>query len=204
MTTLMSGRRRRGNVYRRRVCEHPASFRRLRSGHHLRIGARDWCVVIGHGHSPEHAGLWSPDGDILISGDQVLPRISPNVSVWPTEPDEDPLSLFLDSLRAWRETVPDTVLVLPSHGPPFTGLHARIESLLRHHDSRLDETAALCRDGARAAFDLVACLFRRPLDDHQVFFAIGETLAHLHHLADRERLRVLAPDGLGVVRFRAP
>ncbi len=202
--SLLSKVSARGNVYRRRVVDHPLSLTRLRPDQAITIDGRAWRVVIGHGHSPEHAGLWCPEARVLISGDQVLPRISPNVSVWPTEPNEDPLSLFLDSLKAWRARVPDDVLVLPSHGPPFTGLHARIESLLRHHDSRLDETAALCRDGARAAFDLVACLFRRPLDDHQVFFAIGETLAHLHHLADRERLRVLAPDGLGVVRFRAP
>jgi glyoxylase-like metal-dependent hydrolase (beta-lactamase superfamily II) len=198
---LMQAVQRRGNVYRRRVGEHPASFRRLRSGQSLRIGGRDWRVVTGLGHSPEHAGLWSPDGDILISGDQVLPRISPNVSVWPSEPDEDPLSLFLDSLRAWRDTVPDTVLVLPSHGRPFSGLHGRIEMLLHHHDDRLDETAALCRGDPKTAAELVPALFRRPLDEHQVFFAIGETLAHLHHLERLGRLRRRPPDVAGLERF---
>jgi len=193
----------RGNVYRRRVVDHPLSMRRLRDGQCVAIGGRTWKVVTGHGHSPEHAGLWCPEAGLLISGDQVLPRISPNVSVWPTEPDEDPLSLFLDSLAAWRATIADDVLVLPSHGLPFRGLHARIEELLHHHDSRLDETAALCRDDPRAAADLVPALFRRPLDEHQVFFAIGETLAHLHHLVSVGRLRARPADGHGVVRFES-
>lgn len=201
---LMEAVRRRGNVYRRRVGEHPNALVRLRPGQAVTIGGREWRVVTGLGHSPEHAGLWSPEADILISGDQVLPRISPNVSVWPSEPDEDPLSLFLDSLRAWRGTVLDSVLVLPSHGRPFTGLHGRIDALLHHHDDRLDETVALCRDQAMTAADLVPHLFHRPLDEHQIFFAIGETLAHLHHLERQGRLIRQTPDGAGRVLFAVP
>ncbi|MBB4284905.1 MBL fold metallo-hydrolase [Roseospira goensis] len=186
----------RGNPYRARVVPHPPAVRRIMAGQDIRIGAHDWRVVIGHGHSPEHAGLWCPHLRVLISGDQVLPRISPNVSVWPTEPDEDPLSLFLASLHHWRATVDDDVLVLPSHGLPFRGLHARLGVLLHHHDGRLDETAALCQAQPRSAMDLVPALFRRELDDHQRFFAIGETLAHLHHLERVGRLqRVVGGDG---------
>jgi glyoxylase-like metal-dependent hydrolase (beta-lactamase superfamily II) len=172
-------------------------------GQSIRIGAHDWRVVMGHGHSPEHAGLWCPALGVLISGDQVLPSISPNVSVWPSEPDEDPLSLFLDSLRRWRVVIDDSdVLVLPSHGLPFHGLHARLDVLLHHHDARLEETRALCDPAPRTAFELLPHLFRRPLDDHQMFFALGETLAHLHFLEHRGRLRRRS-DPRGVERFGA-
>ncbi|WP_342729381.1 MBL fold metallo-hydrolase [Rhodospira trueperi] len=193
---------RRGNPYRSRVVPHPLSVRRLMNGTDVRIGEADWRVVTGHGHSPDHVGLWCPHRRLLISGDQVLPRISPNVSVWPTEPDADPLSLFLSSLHHWRASIDDDVLVLPSHGLPFRGLHARLGVLLHHHDSRLDETVDLCREGPRSAMDLLPHLFRRELDDHQLFFALGETLAHLHHLASQDRLsRAVGADG--VERFRA-
>jgi len=192
----------RGNVYRRRVTPHPDALTRLMDGQTLRIGAHDWEVVVGHGHAPEHAGLWCPALDLLISGDQVLPRISPNVSVWPTEPTADPLSLFLDSLTRWRTRVPDTVLVLPSHGLPFRGLHARLEVLLHHHDARLDETEAECRAAPLSAAEMLPRLFRRALDDHQLFFALGETLAHLHHLEAKSRLRrITGADD--VARFQA-
>lgn len=192
----------RGNIYRRRITPHPDALARLLDGQGLRIGAHDWRVVVGHGHAPEHVGLWCPALDLLISGDQVLPRISPNVSVWPSEPEADPLSLFLDSLTRWRARVPDTVLVLPSHGLPFRGLHARLEVLLHHHDARLDETEAECRAVPLSAAEMLPRLFRRALDDHQFFFALGETLAHLHHLEARGRLRrVTGTDG--VARFQA-
>lgn len=193
---------RRGNPYRRRVVPHPAALRRIMGGQDLRIGGHDWRVVIGHGHSPEHAGLWCPHLRLLISGDQVLPRISPNVSVWPTEPEEDPLSLYLASLHHWRATIDDDVLVLPSHGIPFRGLDARIEALLHHHDARLDETVAFCRAVPHTAIDLLPRLFQRALDEHQLFFALGETLAHLHHLERQGRI-TRETDDRGVVRYRA-
>ncbi|MBB4264637.1 MBL fold metallo-hydrolase [Roseospira visakhapatnamensis] len=192
----------RGNVYRRRVTPHPYALTRLMDGQVLPIGAHDWRVVVGHGHAPEHAGLWCRDLGLLISGDQVLPRISPNVSVWPTEPTADPLSLFLDSLTRWRALLPDDLLVLPSHGLPFRGLHARLEVLSHHHDARLDETEAECRAAPLSAAAMLPRLFKRALDDHQFFFALGETLAHLHHLEARGRLRrIMGTDG--VTRFAA-
>jgi len=192
----------RGNIYRRRITPHPDTVTRLQDGQSLRIGAHDWQVVVGQGHAPEHAGLWCPALDLLISGDQVLPRISPNVSVWPSEPQADPLSLFLNTLADWRARLPDSVLVLPSHGLPFRGLHARLEVLAHHHDARLDETEADCRDVPLSAAEVLPRLFRRSLDDHQLFFALGETLAHLHHLETQGRLRRRVGDD-GVIRFQA-
>jgi len=188
----------RGNPYRTRTVPHPLLMRRIMGGQDIRVGDHEWRVLVGHGHSPEHAGLWCRDLGVLISGDQVLPRISPNVSVWPSEPDEDPLSLFLASLRAWHAIIDDPdVLVLPSHGLPFHGFHRRIGDLLHHHDTRLEETRALCAPDPRSASDMLPLLFRRALDDHQMFFALGETLAHLHHLERGGRLcRTMGADGI--------
>ncbi|WP_439955514.1 hypothetical protein, partial [Klebsiella pneumoniae] len=74
----------------------------------------------------------------LISGDQVLPKISSNVSVFPTEPDGDPLTDWLNSLAKVKREVPDDVLVLPAHNEPFRGLHARLDHLARGHERGLE------------------------------------------------------------------
>lgn len=175
--------RQRGNPYAPRVAPIPPSVCRMVDGETFVVGEHRWQVVVGRGHSPEHAALWCPGLDVLISGDQVLPRISPNVSVWPQEPHADPLALFTESLERMRSKVPDSVLVLPSHGRPFRGLHARIGELLDHHEARLTDTLNACAVGPQRAVDLVPVLFARELDTHQTFFALGEALAHLHRLA---------------------
>lgn len=194
--------RQRGNPYASRVAPIPPAVRRIRDGEDLRIGDRVWRVIVGQGHAPEHAALYCPDLDVLISGDQVLPRISPNVSVWPQEPEADPLPLFLDSLRTLKAaTGPDT-LGLPSHGKPFRNIGARIDELIAHHGDRLEDTLAACAT-PRSAADIVPVLFRRQLDAHQMFFAIGESLAHLQALRGDGRLE--AETGAdGVVRFSRP
>jgi len=189
----------RDNVYARLVAAPPSSFRRLRDGDEIAVGGRSWRVVVGTGHAPEHACLHCAADDILISGDQVLPRITTNVSVWPSEPEADPLGDFLatvDRLRA----LPETTLVLPSHGLPFRGLPARLEALRRHHEDRLAEIVAECDDW-RTAFDVLPVLFSRPLDDQQIIFAMGEAIAHLAHLRERGVVERRAGDD-GVVRFR--
>lgn len=195
--------RKRGNPYASRVAPIPPAVRRITDGETLDIGGRAWRVIVGRGHAPEHASLYCPELDLLISGDQVLPRISPNVSVWPQEPEADPLPLFLDSLTALKAaTTPDT-LALPSHGRPFHGLPARADELAAHHADRLDDALAACAEAPLSAAELTPVLFHRQLDDHQMFFAIGESLAHLHALRGQGRLvSVLGDDG--VVRFRRP
>jgi glyoxylase-like metal-dependent hydrolase (beta-lactamase superfamily II) len=189
----------RGNAYGARVKHIPSACLRLRDGDFLRLGAFRWQVIVGEGHSPELACLWCEERNLLISGDQILPSISPNVSVWPSEPDADPLRLFLGSLERFRR-LPNDCLVLPSHGRPFIGLHERIDALILHHQERLAETLEACRQPITAR-DLLSIMFPRDLDSHQLFFAIGESLAHLHFLKGKgEVLR--ETDGAGVHRFR--
>ncbi len=184
----------RGNLYRLRVTLPPASHRRLAAGDEPRIGGVGWQVIIGRGHAPEMLCLFSAERNLLIAADQVLPRISPIVGVWPGEPEANPLADFLASLQELRR-LPDDCLVLPSHGRPFRGLHVRIDQLVAHHRTRLAATLEACREPATAV-EIMPHLFDRKLDRHQLGFAIGETVAHLNYLlADGRLERRLDPDG---------
>lgn len=193
--------RARAGYYRSLVPQVPRQFRRLMDGQVLRIGAHAWRCIAGYGHAPEHIALHCEALGVLISGDMVLPRISTNVSVYDTEPEADPLPLYLASLDRLRALPPST-LVLPSHGRPFVGLHARIAQLHAHHDARLAETLAACRARPTSAQALVPVLFRRELDLHQTTFAMGEAIAHLHALWHAGRLERRRGDD-GVWRFTA-
>lgn len=165
----------------------PDSYVRLRDGQVLRIGAHDWEVVVGSGHSPEHACLYCAELGLLISGDQVLPRISSNVGVFPMEPGADPLEDWLGSLAGLRARIPDTVLVLPAHNDPFRGLHARLDSLAQGHAEGLDALLAHLAAPARVV-DCFPALFRREITGGNRLLATGECLAHLNHLLHRGRI----------------
>ena len=129
----------------------------------------------------------------------LLPTISTHVGVWPTDPEGDPLGHFLRSIGRFRELAAD-VLVLPSHGRPFRGAHARVAQLEAHHEMRLAELLVACGEAPRSAADVLALIFRRPLDTQQLFFAMSEAIAHLQHLERAGRLR-RARGRDGVTRF---
>jgi len=177
----------------------PQGYYRMQDGQVFRIGMHDWRVITGFGHAPEHASLYCADLNVLISGDMVLPRISTNVSVFAVEPEANPVQLYLDSLGKYQH-LPEDTLVLPSHGKPFRGLHTRIGQLHDHHRARLAEVVEACATPQSAA-DIVPIMFRRPLDGHQLTFAMGEALAHLHKLwFDDVLIRETGTDG--VIRFK--
>jgi glyoxylase-like metal-dependent hydrolase (beta-lactamase superfamily II) len=187
----------RGNGYRRGVPELPKTFVRLREGSTRYAAGATWRVVEGFGHSPEHASLHCAERGVLIAGDMLLPKISTNVSVHPIEPDGDPLASFLDSLSTFEALPPDT-LVLPSHGLPFRGIAVRVGQLRAHHAARLAELEEAVRTSSApsTAAEIVPVLFRRELDVHQLFFAMGEAIAHLNHLWHTGRLeRKASVDG---------
>ena len=171
----------------RAIAPLPESFRRLVDLETITIGGRYWQVVVGSGHSPEHAALYCPALKLLISGDQVLPRISPNVSVFPTEPDGDPLQEWLSSSARIREMLPDDVLVLPAHQAPFYGLHVRLSQLIEAHNHDLRSLFAYL-DQPRRAVDCFPALFRREIDEATLGLATGETIAHLNCLLGRRRV----------------
>jgi glyoxylase-like metal-dependent hydrolase (beta-lactamase superfamily II) len=187
------------SFYRRGVPEVPPVFHRIRGGEAIRVGGRDWTPIIGRGHAPEHACLHAPEIATLICGDILLPRISPNVSVWPPEPMANPLRDYLESLDNFRDVPPDT-LVLPAHGLPYRAIHARIAELKEHHAVRLERLATAMADKPLSGVDCFPHLFRREIGPNNIGLATGEALAHLHYLeavgrAQRER------DAAGVWRF---
>jgi glyoxylase-like metal-dependent hydrolase (beta-lactamase superfamily II) len=171
----------------RAIAPLPDSFRRLVDRETITIGDRYWQVIIGSGHSPEHATLYCPALKLLISGDQVLPRITPNVSVFPTEPKGDPLSEWLDSSARLREILPDDLLVLPAHEAPFYGLHVRLNQLIESHKRDLASLFDYLAQPRRAV-DCFPALFKREIKGGSMGLATGETLAHLNCLLGRRRI----------------
>ena len=173
----------------------PGGYQRLRAGDVLSIGSRQWQIHIGRGHSPEHVCLFDPQENILISGDQVIPRITSNVSVMPTEPGANPLKDWLESIEQFL-SLPDECLVLPAHNAPFYGLHRRLTDLQRHHQQHLNELLAAADEPA-SAVDYLPVLFKRKLDESSIFLALGECLAHLNYLLEQGSLiRQLREDGV--------
>jgi glyoxylase-like metal-dependent hydrolase (beta-lactamase superfamily II) len=171
------------------VAQMPESYRRLREGMKLTIGEHQWLVMIGSGHSPEHACLYCDELNILISGDQILPTISSNVSVYPTEPAANPLAFWFESLHRLKQDLPEEVLVLPAHGKPFRGAHIRLDELILEHETGLDKLRAICAEPKRA-LDVFPTLFRSRITDNNLIMATGEAIAHLHYLWYREELTI--------------
>ncbi|MET0542309.1 MAG: MBL fold metallo-hydrolase [Variovorax sp.] len=170
----------------------PVRYRRMVDGEHIHIGGDEWRVLVGNGHSTEHACLYCAARGLLISGDQVLPLISSNVSVWPSEPGANPLQDWLESIEKIRRSVPDDVLVLPAHHDPFRGLHTRLDQLARKRQEALDKVRESLGQTDRRAIDLFATLFGRK-DFENVFvqqLATGEAVAYLNYLIGRGEARV--------------
>lgn len=195
--TLIGG----GHRYMRMVAPAPSHFRRLVAGRALRLGGRDFAISTGAGHSPDQVMLANASDKVFLAADQVLARISPNVSVVAPEPQGDPLGQYLESLERIRATVPADHLVLPGHGLPFLGLHERIDELAAHHEMRCGLIMDACANAALNAAELVPHVFRRELDPHQMGFAFTEVLAHVNLLVHRGAL--LREDDGEKVRFRA-
>lgn len=189
----------RPRLYRRGVPVLPAAFTRLSDGDTITLAGSSWRVITTFGHAPEMTCLHCPERAILIAADEVLPRISPNIGVWSSEPEADPLAAFLASLDRLLG-LPDDLLVLPSHGEPFFGLHERIGELKAHHAARCAELLDAARE-PMSAIELMPVLFRRPLDRFQFDFAFGETLAHVNWLKARGDL--VAIEASGRIKFRA-
>jgi glyoxylase-like metal-dependent hydrolase (beta-lactamase superfamily II) len=187
-------------AFGRVVAPLPESFRRLYEGQILRIGEQDWEVIIGRGHSPEHACLLCREGNLLIAGDQVLPTISSNVSVYPTEPAANPLGFWFESLEKLRRMLPADVLVLPAHGKPFTGAHARLERLAEDHREGLEALRRLCHEPRRAV-DVFPALFKSRITERNLIMATGEAISHLNFLVELGEMQVTR-DSAGVNWYR--
>lgn len=181
----------RGSEYLTLVEPLPLSFLRLMQADKISIGAREFRVISTDGHAPEQIVLYCAEDKLLFAADQVIERISPNISVFPNEPNGDPLGHFLRSLRFLRQELPDDVLILGGHGRPFYGLHERCLELEAHHEERCHLIREACATAPQSVADLVPILFPRKLDPHQLSFAFSETLAHANRLVRRLELAVV-------------
>lgn len=168
----------------------PAGFRRIEDGQYIDIGGREWRAVIGHGHAPEHVCLYCPALKVIIGGDQILPKITPNVSVQPSEPNANPLRDFINTCARFREMLPPDLLVLPAHEMLYEGLHERLTELIDWHEVCLEKLYELCVTPKRAV-DCFPALFKSEINDYSYFPATGESIAHLHCALERRMLKVV-------------
>ena len=180
----------------------PDAYRRITDGDEISIGGRIWRVIAGNGHSPEHACLWQQELKLFISGDQVLPRISSNVSVFPTEPEGDPLADWISSCAKLRDAIPADVLTLPAHNEPFLGLHDRLNNLIEGHEKALARVLHRLKQSPKRAVDLFGALFARKIGPDLVGMATGEAIAHANCLIGRGLARRVV-DAEGVARYEA-
>jgi glyoxylase-like metal-dependent hydrolase (beta-lactamase superfamily II) len=193
----------RGQDYLKRVSTLPASYRRIAHGDEISIGTRRFKVITGGGHALDQVMLYCAADKLFLSADQVLSKISPNVSVWAVEPDQNSLGEYLASLASLTTTLPYDALVLPGHGVPFFGLKTRIKQLADHHEERCGMIAAACRESPKTSSELVPVVFYKyPLDAHQTGFAAGELIAHVNYMLNEGRL-VVEPQTDGILRFRS-
>ncbi len=186
-----------GHAYLKLTSGLPPTYRRVLAGDVLRIGGREFDVLTGGGHSPEEIMLVRRADKLFLAADQVLAKISPNVSVIAVDPEGDPLGYYLRSLNSLRREIPEDVLVLPGHNLPFYGLHTRIDELIEHHRARCDRILRACRAAPRSAAELIPFVFTRKLDPHQMGFAFGEVLAHVNYMLRQGTLQPIAStDGI--------
>ncbi|MDJ0698928.1 MAG: MBL fold metallo-hydrolase [Woeseiaceae bacterium] len=179
----------------------PEAFKRLHDGEKVRFGRHDWEIIVGRGHSPEHACLFCEDCNVLISGDQLLPTISSNVSVWPTEPGANPLKAWIESLQNMQGRLPADVLVLPAHGKPFRGAKPRLQALIDEHVEKLGELRDWCRKPRRAV-DTFPALYKARIGDNNRIMATGEAIAHLNYLV-AEDLLIAEADDDGIIWYQS-
>ncbi len=180
----------------------PKSYKQLKDDESFVINQLQWQVVIGSGHSPEHVCLYCPELRVLISGDQVIPRITSNVSVFPIEPAANPLADWLESCSRLKEKLPDDSLVLPSHQEPFYGLHHRLDELIDSHETALERLQSYLQT-PRKPSDCITTMFGREIGNSEMQFAIGETLAHLNYLMQKGMVEISkSEDGCDLYQAR--
>ena len=159
----------------------PLGYTRIKQGDTIEMGGRTWDVHIGNGHAPEHATFWSRDDNLVIAGDQILPSISPNVGVYPTEPMADPIGEWLEACERLAPLARPDHLVLGGHKLPFTGLPKRMEQLIDNHHGALKRLLEYIEE-PKAASECFAPLFKRSIGEGEYGLALVEAVAHLSHL----------------------
>jgi glyoxylase-like metal-dependent hydrolase (beta-lactamase superfamily II) len=165
----------------------PLGFSRIEEGSIVQAGGRRWLVRLGQGHAPDHATLWSLDDAVILGGDQFLATITPNIGVYPTEPEADPLTEWLASCRGFLDHARAEDLVLPGHKLPFTGLPLRLTQIIASHEAALARLVAHL-ETPTPAVGCFSALFRRKLGPDDFGLALAETVAHLNCLLHQGRV----------------
>lgn len=181
------------------VAPMPLGYTRICEGDTITLGGRDWDVRMGNGHAPEHVTLWSRDDNLVIGGDQLLPSISPNLGVYATEPDADPVGDWMEACTRLATHARPDHLVLPGHKLPFTGLPARMRQLIDNHHGALRRLEAWL-DTPRTAAECFQPLFKRKIGEGEYGLALVEAVAHLNHLHRLGRVS-RSLDDAGAYRF---
>jgi glyoxylase-like metal-dependent hydrolase (beta-lactamase superfamily II) len=177
------------------VAPMPLGFTRVEEGETLTLGGRRWRVRLGQGHAPDHITLWSEVDELVIGGDQLLPGISPNIGVYPTEPEADPLTEWLEATARFVPHAREDQLVLPGHKLPFTGLPFRLQQMAENHDQALERLLGHLHEPETAAGCFPA-LYKRPIGEGEYGLALVEAVAHLNCLLRRGQVcRSLRADG---------
>lgn len=172
----------RGNSFLRTSDEMVPTYQRLTEKQKLKIGNREWQVLIGRGHAPEMVLLYDAKGKLLISADQIVARITPNIGVWAYDTAANPLHDFLESSDLFPQIIPNDVTILPGHGRPFESFHERVSTFRPHHENRLNKLRLGLSDLPVNLYDLMKVLFPRDLTPRDFVFALGETHAHINYL----------------------
>lgn len=178
-----------GHDYLGMVAPLPPVFQRLVAGDDLAIGGRIFEILAGDGHAPEQLMLFNRAERLFLAADQTLAKISPNVSVSALSSCDDPLGLYLRSLRAQKTDLPEDSLVLAGHQLPFYGLHERADELAAHHAGRCEGLRLACLEKPHRPAELLTVMFARKLDPHQMGFAFSELFAHVNYMLARGALR---------------
>ncbi len=163
------------------VAPMPLGFTRIQQGQTITMGGRSWDIHMGNGHAPEHATFWSRDDGLVISGDQILSSISPNIGVYATEPMADPIADWLEACERFRPMAREDQIVLGGHKLPFTGLPTRMRQLIENHHGALKRLREYI-DTPKAASECFAPLFKRNIGEGEYGLALVESVAHLSHL----------------------
>lgn len=173
----------------------PNSYQRISEGETLTIGEHQWLLTVGVGHSPEHICLYCKELDVLISGDQLLPTISSNVSVWPNEPNANPMQAMLNSYHKLSEVISNNTLVLPAHGLPFYNGVKRLQQLIDDTEVDLEKLYLHCVTPKKVN-ETFTVLFRKEVGKHNIMLAYGEALACLNYLITKQRVAFNVIDGV--------
>jgi glyoxylase-like metal-dependent hydrolase (beta-lactamase superfamily II) len=165
----------------------------VEDGDSLSCGDRAWTVVYTPGHSRSHICLFSATDGLLVSGDHLLPTVTPHIDFHPGG-EADPLGDYLESLEKVAALEPS--LVLPGHGHPFDEGAERAAVIAKHHERRLGSILQVIRYRPRSVDEITDEVFGPELFDFQRRLAIGEVIAHLVYLRRRGEVdRVTLDDG---------